>query len=775
MRKIITQTFSFIAFGIMGLQAQNVGVNTPTPDASAALDVVANNRGVLIPRLALTATNNNAPVAAPATSLLVYNTATAGDVTPGFYYWDGSRWVRFETGGAHNTLDMAYDEGGAGAGRVIATTSGDVEMNGTNGLSLTTTTAGALNESIYARNTRGSDYAETRMARVGTSGGNTYVQGLTGAARGTAATNLWDGMYGISGSAGHPTNGTVNLNATIGSVNKYIGAYGGLSTPTSITGSAQDMIAAVAGVTGSHNSGGGSVTGAKMYAGLFAGNGRTLGLWGENSTFMEFLPRWQNRDYDAAVVGFYNSAANGGNNGASTGTADSYFSIETNVTDATSKDLILQARSTGDVGINTNAPTEQLDVNGDTRIRGLAGTGTRMVVTDANGVLGTQTIAGPDNDWTVTGTTMYNNNTGNVGIGTTAPGQKLSVAGGNVDINNGTYFLSDAGGATYGMGWATEGGSQLTIFSDDNIDFTESDNNTVVMHIDGNGNRIGMGTTTPSTKLDVVGVLELSNVNPADPGSDIVRLGDGGTNLEIQTNYGYTRIGPANTGWSHFATDRPRYYFDKGITVDQGLVGSYNENLQLQTSGTTRMTILTANGYVGVNNGAPATTFHINQLSTSSATAGLRLQHNNNGTHWTMYTANTNNLWFMYNGGLQSWIQPNGTYSTSDRRLKSNIQSFSGGILDRAMSLNPVTYYYNNDEKQTPTIGFIAQEVKELFPQAVQLEKESGFYGVKYDDFGVISIAAMQEMKKDYDTKLKTMEDAIELLKQEIDALKKDK
>ncbi|MCP4442083.1 MAG: tail fiber domain-containing protein [Aureispira sp.] len=78
-------------------QAQNVGINTPTPDASAALDVVANNRGVLIPRLALTATGNNAPVAAPATSLLVYNTATAADVTPGFYYWDGAQWVRLST------------------------------------------------------------------------------------------------------------------------------------------------------------------------------------------------------------------------------------------------------------------------------------------------------------------------------------------------------------------------------------------------------------------------------------------------------------------------------------------------------------------------------------------------------------------------------------------------------------------------------------------------------------------------------------------------------
>ena len=30
--------------------------------------------------------------------MLVYNTATVGDVTPGFYYWDGTQWVRLATG-----------------------------------------------------------------------------------------------------------------------------------------------------------------------------------------------------------------------------------------------------------------------------------------------------------------------------------------------------------------------------------------------------------------------------------------------------------------------------------------------------------------------------------------------------------------------------------------------------------------------------------------------------------------------------------------------------
>lgn len=55
------------------LSGQNVGIGTATPDASAKLDIVDANRGVLIPRVALTATNVAAPVTTPATSLLVYN------------------------------------------------------------------------------------------------------------------------------------------------------------------------------------------------------------------------------------------------------------------------------------------------------------------------------------------------------------------------------------------------------------------------------------------------------------------------------------------------------------------------------------------------------------------------------------------------------------------------------------------------------------------------------------------------------------------------------
>ena len=79
----------------------NIGLGTGTPDTSAQLDLADNDRGILINRVALSGTTSAAPVAGPATGLMVYNTANsnvgnANEVTPGFYYWNGGAWVRVE-------------------------------------------------------------------------------------------------------------------------------------------------------------------------------------------------------------------------------------------------------------------------------------------------------------------------------------------------------------------------------------------------------------------------------------------------------------------------------------------------------------------------------------------------------------------------------------------------------------------------------------------------------------------------------------------------------
>lgn len=83
------------------LTKAQVGVGTTAP--KAALDITSNTNGLLIPRIALTATNVAAPVVNPATGnnvlevgTIVFNTATtAGNfgVIPGIYFWDGTNWI----------------------------------------------------------------------------------------------------------------------------------------------------------------------------------------------------------------------------------------------------------------------------------------------------------------------------------------------------------------------------------------------------------------------------------------------------------------------------------------------------------------------------------------------------------------------------------------------------------------------------------------------------------------------------------------------------------
>lgn len=51
MKYLYLYIITIFLFKIQNVQAQSVGINTTEPDASAILDIVSNNRGVLIPRL----------------------------------------------------------------------------------------------------------------------------------------------------------------------------------------------------------------------------------------------------------------------------------------------------------------------------------------------------------------------------------------------------------------------------------------------------------------------------------------------------------------------------------------------------------------------------------------------------------------------------------------------------------------------------------------------------------------------------------------------------
>lgn len=176
------------------------------------------------------------------------------------------------------------------------------------------------------------------------------------------------------------------------------------------------------------------------------------------------------------------------------------------------------------------------------------------------------------------------------------------------DAPSGFWYYEGAWKQLGKSGWELSGNAGTTagtnfLGTTDAVDFVIKTNNTENIRVLSSG-LVGIGTAAPSQKLTIngnsltIGTHYLNNTNTA--------LSQGSGNaLRITTNSGYTEVGPMNTGWSHFSTDRSRYYFNVGLTVDQGLVGSYDEDLSLQTSGTTRLSILNSNGNVGINNTNP--------------------------------------------------------------------------------------------------------------------------------------------------------------------------
>lgn len=100
--------FLFMVLSVLSVSVQGqvtIG-SIEVPDKNSLLDLKENStgtstKGLLPPRVALQSTTLPNPLSSPVTAgMVVYNTATAGDVTPGYYYHDGTKWLRMAVDGA---------------------------------------------------------------------------------------------------------------------------------------------------------------------------------------------------------------------------------------------------------------------------------------------------------------------------------------------------------------------------------------------------------------------------------------------------------------------------------------------------------------------------------------------------------------------------------------------------------------------------------------------------------------------------------------------------
>ncbi|HQO09631.1 MAG TPA: tail fiber domain-containing protein [Clostridiales bacterium] len=117
---------------------------------------------------------------------------------------------------------------------------------------------------------------------------------------------------------------------------------------------------------------------------------------------------------------------------------------------------------------------------------------------------------------------------------------------------------------------------------------------------------------------------------------------------------------------------------------------------------------------------------------------------------------NTNSRKFFVNGsagGTTAW------YNDSDERFKKNILTIDGA-LDKVMKLRGVTYEWKDPEKHEKgrKMGFIAQESKDIIPEAVDYNAESDRYTMQYSTITAVLVEAVKDLKKQADANVAALE-----------------
>jgi hypothetical protein len=154
----------------------------------------------------------------------------------------------------------------------------------------------------------------------------------------------------------------------------------------------------------------------------------------------------------------------------------------------------------------------------------------------------------------------------------------------------------------------------------------------------------------------------------------------------------------------------------------------------------------------------------------AQAGGGLALIEQNSFNNWEWYLSDDIPCWMgqKYNGLLIGDYNPNtGVHGyVSDRRLKTNIRPLPP-VLDKLMALQVVEYRMKTQKEDArPTQGFIAQELKKLFPELVFVVSGNDpgskalpeLHMVNYSQLFVLALKAIQEQQAEIAELVKEIE-----------------
>lgn len=381
------------------------------------------------------------------------------------------------------------------------------------------------------------------------------------------------------------------------------------------------------------------------------------------------------------------------------------------------------AAGTG-ISITGTAPNLTINNTGDTdnnpsnelQTISLAGTVLTMSQNGSN-VDFTPMLAGLGaNLWKINGNHIFNTNTENVLIGTAnSISGKLQVVNGSA-AHEAAHFIQSGGtkAAVYAEAGAGAGG----FFS----------SNTGPALITGTGN-VGIGANIPAARLHITGNGESVRLQGSTP------------------SIAFASTGPMQTGavGGYIKQLAPAFLIGTS-DIAQGIYLKPNGKTAIFAEGEE------ANVSIG-SDLTPKSKLHVFHDK-----RGLTLESLATGANWEFWVNDPFGTLDLFNDNIPvGSFAVNGIYMPSDRRLKKDIADVPMGVLEKVLKLNPVSYRYKVESATAkPTIGFLAQDVDELFPELVtkrkQREGTEEMLSLNYAGFGVLAIKAIQEQQAQVET-----------------------